>query len=113
MEINRRDQDGVAVLGLHGRLDQQSADALLAAAMELAGQDDCRALVVEMTGVDFMASVGIRALIRPAQALSSKGGTLAISELQPQMREFFKLAGLDQMFRIHDTTAGAVAAVGG
>ncbi len=109
MEITRREENGVPVLTLHGRLDQKSADALEAAAMEIGQAGDGRGLVIEMTGVDFIASVGIRALIRPAQALSRRGGRLAISNLQPQMGDFFKLTGLDQMFLIHRTTEEAVA----
>jgi anti-sigma B factor antagonist len=110
MEITRRDEDGVAVLSLHGRLNQASADSLHAAAME-AIEGGCRGLVVEMKGVDFIASVGIRALIRPSQAISLKGGKLAVADLKPEIRDFFKLTGLDQMFTVHDTAEEAVAAL--
>ena len=109
MEISRCDEDGVAALILRGRLDQGSADALHRAAMEVVGEG-ARSLVVDMAGVDFIASVGIRALIRPSQGLALKGGKLAVASLQPQLRDFFKLTGLDQMFAIYVTRAEAVAA---
>lgn len=110
MEITRRDEGGVAVLSLHGRLNQASADALHAAAMEVI-EGGCRALVIEMKGVDFIASVGIRALIRPSQAISLDGGKLAVADLNPQIRDFFKITGLDQMFTVYDTAAEACAAL--
>jgi anti-anti-sigma factor len=111
MEIGRRSENGIPVLILKGRLNQGSADALHTAAMEFAGDDDCKALIVDMGGVDFIASVGIRSLIRPSQALSMRGGKLAVANLNPQISEFFTLTGLDQMFRVYETVADAAAGV--
>jgi anti-anti-sigma factor len=111
MDIGRRSENGIPVLILTGRLNQGSADALHTAAMEFAGDDDCKALIVDMGGVDFIASVGIRSLIRPSQALSMRGGKLAVANLNPQISEFFTLTGLDQMFRVYETVADAAAGV--
>ena len=111
MEIVRRSENGIPVLVLTGRLNQASADALHAAAMEVAGDETSKALVVDMGGVDFIASVGIRSLIRPSQALSMRGGKLAVANLSPQISDFFKLTGLDQMFRVYETVADATAGV--
>ena len=111
MEIVRRSENGIPILVLTGRLNQASADALHAAAMEVAGDETSKALVVDMGGVDFIASVGIRSLIRPSQALSMRGGKLAVANLSPQISEFFKLTGLDQMFRVYETVADATAGV--
>jgi anti-sigma B factor antagonist len=111
MEIVRRSENGIPILVLTGRLNQASADALHTAAMEVAGDETSKALVVDMGGVDFIASVGIRSLIRPSQALSMRGGKLAVANLSPQISDFFKLTGLDQMFRVYATVADATAAV--
>jgi anti-sigma B factor antagonist len=111
MEIARRSENGIPVLVLSGRLNQASADTLHAAAMEIAGEDDSKALIVDMGGVDFIASVGIRSLIRPSQALAMRGGKLAVANLNPQISEFFKLTGLDQMFRVYETVQDAAAGV--
>lgn len=108
MEILTRHEGGIPVLVLRGRLNQASADALHAAAMEAATQAD-KALIIDMGGVDFIASVGIRALIRPAQSLSLRGGKLTIANLSPKMDEFFRLTGLDQTFSVHATVAEAAA----
>ena len=111
MEIVRRSENGIPILVLTGRLNQASADALHAAAMEVAGDETSKALVVDMGGVDFIASVGIRSLIRPSQALALRGGKLAVANLSPQISEFFKLTGLDQMFRVYETVQDAAAGV--
>jgi anti-anti-sigma regulatory factor len=40
-----------------------------------------------------------------------RGGKLAVANLSPQISDFFKLTGLDQMFRVYETVADATAAV--
>lgn len=111
MEITRRSENGIPVLVLSGRLNQGSADTLHAAAMEIAGDENHRALIVDLGGVDFIASVGIRSLIRPSQSLAMRGGKLAVANLNPQISEFFQLTGLDQMFRVYETVADAAAGI--
>ena len=111
MEIARRYENGIPVLVLSGRLNQARADSLHSAAMDFAGDNDCKALIIDMGGVDFIASVGIRSLIRPSQALAMRGGKLAVANLNPQISEFFKLTGLDQMFRVYETVQDAAGGV--
>lgn len=112
MEITRSSAgNSIPVLRLAGRLNQASADALHTAAMDIAGDEDCKALIVDMGGVDFIASVGIRSLIRPSQSLAMRGGKLAVANLNPQISDFFKLTGLDQMFRVYESVADAAAGV--
>lgn len=111
MDITRRSENGIPVLVLKGRLNQASADALHSAAMEIAGDEDQKSLIVDMGGVDFIASVGIRSLIRPSQALAMRGGKLAVANLNPQISEFFALTGLDQMFRVYESVADAATGV--
>ena len=112
MEITTREENGIPVLVLNGRLSQATADALHSAAIEAAAEAE-EGLVIDMGGVDFIASVGIRALIRPSQSLAMKGGRLAIANLNPKMSEFFSLTGLDQTFRVYATVAEAVADITG
>ena len=109
MKISRSDRGDAVVLALEGKLNQASADTLHAAAMEVAGDSGLKTLVIDMAGVDFIASVGIRALIRPSQSMAMRGGKLAIANLNPQIDEFFRLTGLDQMFRVFTTVDEALA----
>lgn len=111
MKIVRKDLGAAVVMALEGKLNQASADELHAAAMEVAGNADCKALVIDMGGVDFIASVGIRALIRPSQSMAMRGGKLAVANLDPQIDEFFRLTGLDQMFRVYATVDEAVEGI--
>ena len=112
MKVIRQDHGEIVVLAIKGRLDQSSADSLHISAME-ALEEGKMGLIINMEGVDFIASVGIRALIRPAQSISLRGGKLVVANLKPELREFFALTGLDQMFTIHEDVEAAQAALGG
>ena len=110
MDISTRYEGGIPVLVLSGRLNQGTADALHSAAMEAAEVAE-KGLIIDMGGVDFIASVGIRALIRPSQSMAMKGGKMAVANLNPQMSEFFSTTGLDQMFSVFETVADAAAGI--
>ena len=110
MDISTRYEGGIPVLVLSGRLNQGTADALHSAAMEAAENAE-KGLIIDMGGVDFIASVGIRALIRPSQSMAMKGGKMAVANLNPQMSEFFSTTGLDQMFSVYETVAEAAAGI--
>lgn len=112
MDITSLAHNGIPVLSLRGRLNQASADALHAAAMEIAGDPDSRFLIIDMDGVDFIASVGIRALIRPSQGMALKGGKLVVANLNPQLKDFFSLTGLDKMFTVCDSLDDATRTLG-
>ena len=110
MDISTRYEGGIPVLVLSGRLNQGTADALHSAAMEAAENAE-KGLIIDMGGVDFIASVGIRALIRPSQSMAMKGGKMAVANLNPQMSEFFSTTGLDQMFSVYETVAEAAEGI--
>lgn len=62
---------------LSGRLDIQGTDEI-AAQFAAFSTDAKRYVVVDFTGVTFLASIGIRALISNAKALHKLGGRMAL-----------------------------------
>jgi anti-anti-sigma factor len=96
---------------LQGRLDAAGADRIglrFTAALAGAGQK----AVIDLSGVDFIASLGIRMLISAARTLNAKGGALALYGAGEMVQGVFDDAALDQLIPIVATQAEAVAAVG-
>ena len=62
---------------LSGRLDSKGTDeiAVKFAALSAAAK---RRVLVDLTGVSFLASIGIRAVLSNAKALQSKGGRMVL-----------------------------------
>jgi anti-anti-sigma factor len=98
----------VTCVALVGRLDAPGADRIslrFTASVVSAG----RPAVVDMSGVEFVASMGIRLLISTAKACSLKGGKLVLFGAQPLVQEVFEDAALDQLMAIVATQDEAVA----
>jgi anti-sigma B factor antagonist len=85
--------DGIKQISLTGRLDMKNAllidtrfTALVAAETGL--------VVVDMSCVDFIASIGIRLLISNAKALANRGGRLVLCQLQPMVKKTIEATGI-------------------
>ncbi len=78
MEISHEDiNPELRRIMLSGRLDIRGTDMIAARFAELS-TDAKRNVIVDFTGVTFLASIGIRALISNAKALHKMGGRMAL-----------------------------------
>jgi anti-anti-sigma factor len=95
---------------LVGRLDIMGAEKIglpLAAAAGSRGN-----IVVDMIGVDFIASIGIRHLVMAAKAVARGSGKLVLLDPTPMVTEVLVVAGLAQLLPIVRSEAEAWAAFG-
>ena len=97
---------------LTGRLDAAGADAIglrFTAAVATAP----RPAVVDLSGVSFVASLGLRLLISTARGLGAKGHKMALFGAQPLVLEVLEDAAIDQIIPLGATEADALAKVQG
>lgn len=100
----------VTWVGLSGRLDAPGADQIgLRFTASVAAQG--RAAVVDLSGVTFVASMGLRLLISTARSLALKGGKLVLFGANELVQGVFDDAALDQIMPIVATQADALAAL--
>jgi stage II sporulation protein AA (anti-sigma F factor antagonist) len=90
---------GVLTLTLKGRLDADGTDKLAAL---LAGYIDRgeRRVVLDLSAVDYISSVGLRALMLAAKRLAPLGGRIVLCAPRPQIRQLLDVAGFTSMFSI-------------
>jgi anti-sigma B factor antagonist len=99
---------GTLRVALEGRLDAAGADAIgvrFAAATAAQG----RSVVVDLSGVSFIASLGIRLLIANARALSQKGAQMVLFGADPAVRSVLTDTAIDQLIACTDSEAAALA----
>lgn len=70
-----------------------------------------RAVVIDMQGLDYISSAGLRAIMQAARKMQQQGGSLALCSLSGDVRAVFETSGFDQLIAIHPTRADAVTAV--
>ncbi len=103
-------RDGVAVVTVTGEIDLNTASAF-ESAITTALADAPTVLVVELSAVQFMASVGLR-ILATARGRLDESVQLVIVANNPATRRPIQLTGLDSMFSLYRTLGDALSAVG-
>ena len=100
------------LLEVFGELDLATAPRLCAA-LDAARIHRVRRLVIDLTGVDFCDSTGLRALIGASTELRVGGGRFAVACLPTgPVSRLFDIVGARETLRVYDSAADAVAALG-
>ncbi len=110
MEIKQERDGDVVIVRLSGRLDSSaapSAEEKLSGA--LTGQPP--RLAVDMSGLDYISSAGLRVLLVVAKKVQQQKGKVALCGLAANVREVFTVSGFDSIFAIEPDAASAAAAV--
>ncbi len=108
MEITQRVEGDVTVFLPDGRIDTLAAtelDQVLQSAMS-AGKHN---IVVDMSGVEYISSAGLRALAAVLVKCRDEGGDMKRAALNERVTRVFKIIGFDLLMSIHDTPEAAVA----
>lgn len=101
-----------ARVALKGRLDTAGVDRIeikFSAALVPRGLS----AIVDLSEVDFVASMGLRMLISVARALSRKDARLVLFAPQEGVKEVFESVSLGDIIPIRDTEADALTALQG
>lgn len=65
-------------------------------------------LVVDLSKLGFMATVGVYELVSTRDVLQKLGGTLALAAPQKVVRRMLELSGVDQRIAVYDTVDEAL-----
>jgi anti-anti-sigma factor len=102
---------GVRLLEAFGELDLATAPKLCTH-LDAARRQRVRRVVVDLTGVDFCDSTGLRALLGASAELRVAGGRLAVACLPGSpVDRLFEMVGARETLRVFDTVAEALASV--
>ena len=99
MTADIKELDGKTVVTITGELDTLSSEEFQNALAPLMGKEG---LIVEldMAGVDYIASKGLRVILALAQSIMPKGGKLTVVNLSPAVRMVFDMSGFSSLFLV-------------
>lgn len=113
MEVGSKRYVDTVVFTISGRVDHDSAEALKGTLLEAA--EGCRAdgdrLVVDLGGVEYISSVGLRTLMVAAKAVKAQAGVLVVANPTSVVREILEISRFHLVFTIYGSVAEALAAV--
>jgi anti-anti-sigma factor len=111
MELTYSDlDDGVRKIDLTGRLDIEGADAIDLRLTALTSTAQAF-VIVDLTGVDFLASIGIATLVRNAKAARLRKGNLVLLNPRPNVAQVLASTRIDRLLPVCLTLDDARAAV--
>ena len=100
MEMHAEKLDGdITRVGLAGRMDYAGATEIDERFMELARRE--KFLLVDLSKVSFLASMGIRTLITAAKALKERGGRMILFSPELMVAKVLKTSGTDMLIPVY------------
>jgi anti-anti-sigma factor len=107
MQITTRDQGGVGIVVIAGKLDsvtspkaQQALEAMLAGGG--------RKMAVDFSALDYISSAGLRVLLGVAKQLAARGGALRTFGLNDTVREVFDISGFSTILAVFPNESDAL-----
>ncbi len=111
MPLPSREFAAARVLAPSGRLDHDNCEAFRG---ELAAHVDAcaragKAIVLDLSGLEYVSSAGLRCFMLAAKQAKAQGGRVLLAAMQPVVREIFQISRFDLVFELFHTVDEALA----
>ncbi len=112
MAIDFQDSpEGVRTVSITGRLDIPGTDEIATRFAALTSVAN-RKILLDLTEVSFLASIGIRAIISNAKALASRGGKMVLCvQGGSSIEKTLETTGVDALIEMFNDRSSALAAL--
>jgi anti-anti-sigma factor len=108
MQIDKTDLgNAVTRLKLAGRLDINGA-AMVEIPLSLAAKN-CQRLVIDMAGVSYVSSLGVRHLVMASKILGRDGGKLVLFQVTEPVAEILTTMGITDIIPLTASESAALA----
>ncbi len=109
MDIEFETVDGITVATLFGELDSRTAPLVQDKLLDLPSPQ--ARVLLEMSGVNYISSAGLRALLMLYRRMASSDGRVALVGLTESIRDVMTVTGFLDFFAAYDTLAEGLAAL--
>lgn len=107
MSISYNDSGDLRTIAVSGRLDVEGTDSVADKLAELV-KAARKGVVVDLSALKFLASIGIRTLILAAKELKARGGRMVlVVDSDSTVMMSIKATGIDQLMPVFDDSSDA------
>ena len=110
VDLISREGDSGVVVGLRGELDVAVVVRVLAELSVVAARE--RDIIVDLTGLEFIDSSGLAALVRVREQARHAGGDLLLAAPQQQVLRLLTLTRMTDVFSVHASVEEAASDAG-
>lgn len=110
MEFTSQKISDIALISIQGRIDHNTAkdfENALKPHLDQCISGEQKRIIVDLGGVDFMTSAGLRVLMIAAKTCDKQKAEIAVAALQPIIREIFRISRFDLVLKIFPTVKSA------
>jgi anti-sigma B factor antagonist len=107
--VNIRTAGDVHVVELQGELDANTSPVAQQQILPLATSGS--RILLDMSGVSFMSSAGLRLLLSTYRQVASQGGTVALAGLSEDLKDTMSMTGFLSFFNLYETADSGVQAM--
>ena len=111
MKTEVQQENNITIIKVTGSVDALTA-ADLSKVLTTQITDGRTHLVVDLTGVEFMSSAGLRSLLGAVKEARSNGGDLRIISTNPGVDKVLKMSGFNNIAKVFPSQAEAVSSFG-
>jgi anti-anti-sigma factor len=109
MECVSQKQGQTITIKVTGRMDAVTAPGFEKACAEWIDRGE-KDLAVDLSGLEYISSAGLRAILGTGKTLKTRGGSLIFGGMSPMVREVFEISGFAAIFPVYDSLESALAA---
>ncbi len=101
-------RSGATVVAVKGRMDALTSPEFDKA---LSGADLSNKVLLQLSGLEYISSAGLRSLLVLAKRLKEREGELLCCALQKPVEEVFRISGFHSLFKVYATEEEALAQI--
>jgi anti-sigma B factor antagonist len=109
MKIQFREVDDISIVALQGELDSQTAPDMESQILPLV-HPQCK-ILLDMSGVSYISSIGLRALLLLYRETTGSQGRILLSGLPEMIYDTMLITGFLDFFEAYDTIEEGLSAL--
>lgn len=107
MYLNFDIKDNILIVTLRGELDHNSAEELRVKVDNMIDSSSVQNIILNFSGVSFMDSSGIGAVIGRYKKIKLREGNLVVTNVSKNVSKIFEISGLYKIIKKYDTVSEA------
>jgi anti-anti-sigma factor len=107
MDISTTESNGVSVVVVKGQVDSATSSQLESTLKSLLENDKTR-IVLDLQGVEYMSSMGLRVLVSTMKTLQESDGGLRLCNISKSVSGLLLTVGMLDMFSIYENQDEAI-----
>jgi anti-sigma B factor antagonist len=113
MKLSSRTYADTVVIMPAGRLDHDNCEDFRSGLQPHLedGARDGRGIVLDLSGLEYISSAGLRCFMLAAREARNQGGRVVLAALRPVVSEIFQISRFNMLFEIHASVRDALASM--